>query len=219
MEQRGQGITIGIESAIEGGSLALYRDWTDIDGTVGEKGISRAEDILPGIDLLLRRNQLQRQEIGRIVVTTGPGSFTGIKIGIATALGFADGIGCPVVGISSLDAMTYLVGTDGLILPAVPIGRDFVAVQFFNKISGKAEPISAPEILTEAQFIHTLKTTQSLAVLHSELIERLSSVNATPPVDAGQNIASLAVRGYFGGAGRQDIVPLFIDRKPPAVAV
>lgn len=216
-----QKITVGIESAIEGGSATLFHNGAEIDGMVGESGISRAEDILPNIDLLLRRNCLEREDIGTIVVATGPGSFTGIKIGIATALGMGDGLDRPVVGITSLHAMTYAVETDRQVISAVPIGRNFVAAQRFEKIAGKASPIAVPELFTETQFLHTLKNTPGIAVLYSGLIDRLSSidevVNPGTVVGAGPNIASLSVRGHLSGAATRDIVPLFIDRKPPAV--
>ena len=211
-------IIVGIESAIEGGSLVLYRDGVEIDGLIGEKGISRAEDILPNLDQLLLRNGLRREEIGKVVVATGPGSFTGIKIGISTALGLADGLDCPAVGISSLEALTYAVQTDGDVFTAVPVGRDFVATQHFKKNGDVAIPFSDPKLLTETPFTQLLNIAQGVAVLYSGLIGRLDSVSHPKVIDAGANIASLVVKGDLFGASRKNIVPLFIDRKPIATA-
>jgi tRNA threonylcarbamoyl adenosine modification protein YeaZ len=212
-----RGIAVGIEAAIEGGSLALFCDGTEIDGMVGSKGISRAEDILPNLDRLLHRNGFNREEIEKVAVSTGPGSFTGIKIGIATAIGLADGLRCPVVGTSALEAMTHDIETDGRILTAVPVGRDFVAAQCFLKTGEKTHPVSNPELLTAIQFIHTFTGMRGHSVLHSGLIERVGSAKSSNIIYAVSNIASLLIKVDLSGLTRKDIIPLFIDRKPFAV--
>ena len=59
------------------------------------------------IDYLVGLNKIDQRDIGLIAVGTGPGSFTGIRIGVATAKGLSRAIGCPLVGISTLDALAY----------------------------------------------------------------------------------------------------------------
>ena len=75
--------------------------------------------LLPMIDYLLTLNNVDRRDIGLIAVGSGPGSFTGIRIGIATARGLARAIGCPLMGISTLDALAY--GALPAQLPIMPV--------------------------------------------------------------------------------------------------
>lgn len=196
----------------------MFRETNQIDASIGGKGVSRAEDVLPQLDLLLLRNDLYRGQIGRVAVSTGPGSFTGIKIGISIAMGLADGLGCPVVGLSALEAMACGVESERSIFTAVPVGRDLVAAQHFARSGGKVRSVSNPRLLTETHFIEESANVNGVTVLHSSLIPRLSSIKVANIVDAGPNIASLIVRGDFEGQSRTDIIPLFIDRKPPAIA-
>jgi len=63
--------------------------------------------ILPVIDRLLEITSTQKDDLELIAVGCGPGSFTGIRIGIATAKGLSMALGCPITGISSLDALAY----------------------------------------------------------------------------------------------------------------
>ncbi|NPV92571.1 MAG: tRNA (adenosine(37)-N6)-threonylcarbamoyltransferase complex dimerization subunit type 1 TsaB [Firmicutes bacterium] len=77
-----------------------------------------SERLLPLIDTWLRQAELDLAELDGIAVTIGPGSFTGLRIGIATAKGLAQGAGKPLAGVPTLDAMALnLAGCSGLICP------------------------------------------------------------------------------------------------------
>ena len=59
------------------------------------------------VDNLLNRSSIDKEKLDLIVVGCGPGSFTGIRIGIATAKGLSMALGCPLIGISTLDALAH----------------------------------------------------------------------------------------------------------------
>lgn len=115
--------TISIESAILGGSCSLAKNGTIVDGSIGLGGVSRAEDLLLDIASLIRRNEIVPTDISNIIVSAGPGSFTGIRIGIATALGFAAAIDIVPQQISLFEAMAVVSDLDPAITVAVPGGR------------------------------------------------------------------------------------------------
>jgi len=77
--------------------------------SVGETFLSNDQEssvtLLPGLEKLLQQNQLKAQAITALAVALGPGSFTGIRIGIATAEGFAMPQGLPVYGVPTLDGL------------------------------------------------------------------------------------------------------------------
>ena len=96
-----QNITLAIESAIRGGSVSLIGDGVEIANWIGSADVSKAEDLLADIDLMLGANGLTIHDVGHVAVSAGPGSFTGIRIGIATALGLETGLGIPMSSISA----------------------------------------------------------------------------------------------------------------------
>jgi tRNA threonylcarbamoyladenosine biosynthesis protein TsaB len=71
-----------------------------------------AEALIPLIARVMKQSEMTFQNLGRIAVTTGPGSFTGVRVGLAAARGFGVATGVPVVGVSTLSvyAAPYLAG-------------------------------------------------------------------------------------------------------------
>jgi tRNA threonylcarbamoyladenosine biosynthesis protein TsaB len=86
-------LAIGIASSEAWVSLAL------------RQGLQHAPSLLPLVDQLLVRLGITTSRIDLVICSLGPGSFTGIRIGLATALGIASARGIPVVGISTLDTI------------------------------------------------------------------------------------------------------------------
>jgi tRNA threonylcarbamoyladenosine biosynthesis protein TsaB len=75
------------------------------DGEVLGERTSRAVTLLEDVDALLRQAGTHTRELEALAVGTGPGSFTGVRIGLATARGLALALGLPVAGVSTLDAL------------------------------------------------------------------------------------------------------------------
>ena len=93
-------------------------------------GYRHGETLLPSIGRFLGEQNIRRSRLVGIVVGTGPGAFTGLRVGIATAKGLAHGLGIPLVGVSTgealIEAFQAAEGTDGptvLLLPAGPSDR------------------------------------------------------------------------------------------------
>jgi tRNA threonylcarbamoyl adenosine modification protein YeaZ len=99
-------------------------DGTLVDATDWPAGYRHGETLLPAIDDLLRRTGTARSRVAAVVVGTGPGAFTGLRVGIATAKGLAHGLARPIIGVSTAEAL-LLGGPPGsvLLLPAGPSDR------------------------------------------------------------------------------------------------
>ncbi|HEX3687246.1 MAG TPA: tRNA (adenosine(37)-N6)-threonylcarbamoyltransferase complex dimerization subunit type 1 TsaB [Gaiellaceae bacterium] len=108
-------LTLAFDTATSAATAALVRD-----GEVLGERVSRAVAVLEDADELLRDSGAERAELTRIVVGTGPGSFTGLRLGLATARGLALALELPVAGVSTLDALA--AGAPGA-LPVVDGGR------------------------------------------------------------------------------------------------
>lgn len=137
-------ITLAIDTAAPRLQLGLLVDGrTDI--SVDEIATGHAELIFGRIAELLGRNGLGYANLQRVVTTTGPGSFTGLRIGLSAARGIGLARGIPVVGVSSLVALSLgAVGTATVLLDA----RRGEA--YFQTFSGPAQPITAPDLVPMA---------------------------------------------------------------------
>jgi tRNA threonylcarbamoyl adenosine modification protein YeaZ len=85
------------------------------DGEVLGERVSRAVTLLEDVDALLRQAGMHTRDLEGLAVGIGPGSFTGVRIGLSTARGLAFALGVPVAGVSTLDALA--AGAPG----AVPV--------------------------------------------------------------------------------------------------
>ena len=95
-----------------------------IDATDWPAGYRHGETLLPTIAALLERLELTPASVAAIVVGTGPGAFTGLRVGIATAKGMAHALAVPIVSVSTADALLAGAGGDAvLLLPAGPADR------------------------------------------------------------------------------------------------
>jgi tRNA threonylcarbamoyl adenosine modification protein YeaZ len=88
-------------------------------------GYRHGETLLPSIGRFLGEQNIRRSRLTGIVVGTGPGAFTGLRVGIATAKGLAHGLGIPLVGVSTAEALLGVSGVERpvLMLPAGPNDR------------------------------------------------------------------------------------------------
>lgn len=98
-----------------------------IDGlTTWAAGYRHGETLLATIGRFLGEQNIRRSRLTGIIVGTGPGAFTGLRVGLATAKGLAHGLGLPIVGVSTAQALLATPIGDGepvLLLPAGPSDR------------------------------------------------------------------------------------------------
>lgn len=123
-------LTLAVDTTTNRGSFALARDGRVIEETSGEADSTHGERLPGAIRTLLGRQGATTADVDRYAVALGPGSFTGLRVGIATVQGLALVHGRPVVGIPVLDALVDVaaqaVGGEAapdLILPWVDARR------------------------------------------------------------------------------------------------
>ncbi len=203
-------IILAIESAICGGSISLLRNGDEIANWTGTSNVSKAEELLVNIDALLTANNISRNEIGLIAVSAGPGSFTGIRIGLATALGLKAGLGIEMSSESALKAMAFMQADGEKICAAVPMGRSAVCLQTFKKTSGEFIALDEAQTMPENEFLSmAMSDNSAVFVLHAALFEKAAS--ARHITNFGANIAyaiGLICRANAGVVTE----PLFISK-------
>jgi tRNA threonylcarbamoyl adenosine modification protein YeaZ len=100
---------LGIETSSARGSVALVEGSDSVCSLEHERANAHGESILPLIEKALAQAGWNRSQLDRIAVGAGPGSFTGLRVGIAIAQGLSEGLDVPLVGIPSLLAMALAV--------------------------------------------------------------------------------------------------------------
>lgn len=100
-------------------------------------GRGHSEVVGPAIDHLLSWSQVELSQVGGIAVGLGPGSFTGLRVGIATARAIAQVLALPLVGIGSLDTLAFAVRhVDRRICAAIDAKRGQVFYAFYRRVPG-----------------------------------------------------------------------------------
>ena len=204
---KGSSVVLAIESAIRGGSLALFVDGVLAGASLGNDNVSRAEDLLQNIESMLEEALIRPNQIDEIAVSVGPGSYTGIRIGVATALGLKNSLGTECLGFSVLQTLADMHGTAEKVVAAVPTGKRDVAWQAFQKKDDLIEPLGEPIADTETAFFDFLGTQKDVSVvLHTDLIARCTE----PVIDAGRNLAITIGKAAIKGLGKSEPNPVYL---------
>lgn len=98
-------LILGIESSAKSASAALSRDGALLAQYVQRTGLTHSQTLLPMALALLKHAGLGLDAVDAVAVAHGPGSFTGVRIGVATAKGLCWGADRPAIGVSTLEAM------------------------------------------------------------------------------------------------------------------
>ncbi len=138
---------LGIETATGASSVALVED-RKVAAFAGREGRTRHESFLvPALDFCFRQAGWKPEDLDGIAVDVGPGLFTGIRVGIATAQGMAAILGVPLMEASSLDALAVSAATRRRhIWSIVDVRRGEVAVASYHPMPGGAVMDSPPEL-------------------------------------------------------------------------
>jgi len=127
-------LILAIDTATLSCSVALLQDDTVLaEWTLNIKK-THSERLMPLIDLMLTESGIEREAIDAIAVAAGPGSFTGLRIGVSTARGLAQGLGIPAVPVCTLEALAEAVPAPGvLICPLLDARRSQVYTALYQR--------------------------------------------------------------------------------------
>ena len=129
---------LGIDSSAVSASCAIIRDGRMLSQCFVNIGLTHSQTLLPLIDHTLVGAGMKLEELDIIAVSHGPGSFTGVRIGIATVKGLAFANDIPCVGVSTLAAIAYGAAcADGVLCPVMDARREQVYNALFDCRDGK----------------------------------------------------------------------------------
>ncbi len=152
---------LAIETATKNCSVALFKGSILLDHIDIEDGYTHAENIAPFVERLLAKNSISVDKIKAIAVSKGPGSYTGLRIGVAFAKGLCFAKNIPLIGINTLEAMSSAVinelnDSDAFYCPMLDARRNEVYTAVFNYELRETETTKAL-VLDEKSFNEILK--------------------------------------------------------------
>ncbi len=133
---------LALETAFGKFSISLLHDGKVVDNFSCDKENEQAELLIPSIEEVLERNKIKYSDLSQIAVGTGPGSFTGVRIGLAAAKGLALATGAKLVGISSLEASAYKQSGSKVYLNAQR------GQAYFQEFDKDLKAMNEPELIT-----------------------------------------------------------------------
>lgn len=140
-------LILGIETATEQVGVALGGHEGVIATFQVARGRRHAETLTPAIEFVCKQADVELAEIGCVAVDVGPGLFTGMRVGIATAKAIALALRIPMIGISSLDLLAFPVRhTDRLVVPVVDARKAEVFYAMYRQVPGGVQRVSAPTV-------------------------------------------------------------------------
>ena len=129
---------LALETSARAVSCAVMEDGAPVASAWQQTGLTHSRTLMPMVEAMLQNSELRPEELDAVAVAAGPGSFTGIRIGVSAAKGLAWALGKPCVAVSTLEAMAAPLGcAEGLILCAMDARRQQIYNALFLAAGGR----------------------------------------------------------------------------------
>lgn len=195
-------------------SVAILENTTLINKLELDNGLTHSETLMPLIKDLLEKSNLSLKDINLLVSDIGPGSFTGIRIGVATCKAFSDSINIPCVGISSLEVLAYNSKNDGIICSTIDCKNDNCYFALYELVDENYTVLEEPCAKTVTEVLDILNTKYS-----DKQINFVGDGIPSYSTNCYLNIENLGIAGYkkfiSNNHVSEDILPLYL-KKPQA---
>ncbi len=218
---------LSIDTTAIAGSVALTEDEEAVAQEQQDSRGTHSEKLIAAVDRLLREAGWDRADVEAVAVAIGPGSFTGLRIGLAAAKGFALALGLPIAGASSLRSLAINGrGFEGIVAPLIDARRGEIYAAAFRVGTGSGmeeamgECVLPPDALVErlAEMDGDLLLVGDGAVAYRERIARRLGGRArfAQGADLAPQAANLArltlARLRSGGDEIASLVPNYVRR-------
>lgn len=191
-------LTLAFDSSSKTVSVAILRDRAVLYDTIINNDLNHSEVLLPAIDEAIRLAGVELSAIDLFACTLGPGSFTGLRIGVSTLKGLMMATGKPAVGVSSLAALALNVNSPKAVIgPMMDAGRGQVYLAYYRyDEDGVLRQLEAERALNPESIADCLKEDVLYvgdgAIKYADLIRSMSSEITIAP-EQQQYICASAV--------------------------
>ncbi|NNE72849.1 MAG: tRNA (adenosine(37)-N6)-threonylcarbamoyltransferase complex dimerization subunit type 1 TsaB [Acidimicrobiales bacterium] len=136
-------LILGIESSTAQVGCAIGGHEGVLASVHSARGRRHAESLTPQIDFVRRQARIELSEISVVAVDIGPGLYTGLRVGVASAMAMAHALGVPMIGVASLDLLAFPVRfTNRVIVAALDARRGEVFHAFYRQVPGGVQRVT-----------------------------------------------------------------------------
>lgn len=151
-------LILAFETSAKAGSVALLQDGVLLGESYQNTGLTHSQTLMAMAESMLMQCGKTPQQVEAVAVAAGPGSFTGVRIGVAAAKGFAWGNNIPCYGVSTLEAMAEnLAVYSGYVLPVMDARRSQVYTALFRADGGNLTRIMEDSAISLEELGETIK--------------------------------------------------------------
>lgn len=200
-------------------SVAILEDDKLIDKNELTDGKTHSENLMPLLDELLKRNSLNINDIEMIACSVGPGSFTGIRIGVATIKPIAEVLKIKVASVSSLEALARNVENKEVIVALIDARNNQVYCGVFDKEYNKIGDYLADdinEVIKVLEKYDNITVVGNGASLHKEiLLENLKNVEFSEDNNqSAENVGKIGYKKYLENnlCNADTIMPVYLRK-------
>lgn len=173
-------LTLGIETSGKTASAAVMEDGVMLGQTSVLTVKTHSQVILPMVKKLIADCERDIKDVGRIAVGAGPGSYTGIRIGVAAVKAMAFSLGIQCCGISTLEGLAYNFPADGIVCPVMKARQKLVYAAVFRFCNGVAERLADDMIVESEKLDDILKVYNEKIILTGDGAESFAEEFSNP---------------------------------------
>lgn len=200
-------------------STAILDDEVLIDKNELNNGRTHSENLMPLIDELLKRNNITVKDINLLACSVGPGSFTGIRIGVASIKAIAEVLKIKVAGVTSLETLAKNVKDADTIVSLIDARNNQVYCGIFDRKYNKNEEYIADdinEVIKNLKKYDKITFVGSGAVLHKDLLkEELENVKFSDLNEqSAENVGKIGYKKYLENdlCDADSILPIYLRK-------
>ena len=183
-------LTLALDTATGVCTVGLVQDGHVLAEYDISVGLTHSEGLMPQLDQMFARTGIKKEKVNRIAVSIGPGSFTGLRIGLAAAEAMAYAWQCGICGVNTLQAMAYNIPVDGVLLaPVLDAQKGNYYAAFYEWIGGELRVVQPVETADAETLLRQLQACGKPALLLGEC-EKLLKLE----LPAGVSVAPEQVR-------------------------
>ena len=205
-------LILGVDTSGKNGSIALVQCEADVSRTlhvVPLDGGAFSAQLVPHISSLLQRQGLTKQQIDAFAVVSGPGSFTGLRVGLAVIKALAEILQKPIAAVSLLQAVAQAARTDGRVIAALDAGRGEIYAGIYVIANGRARGVSE-RLLTMTEILAEV-VGQQVATPDQKIADAVKAVGVTVHGVALPQADAIARLGFEKIRAGETVTPEALD--------
>ena len=205
---------LAVDTSNKVASVALFENNEVLNEKYSEDQKTHSEKVLPLLDEMLKESNTNISEVDELVVCTGPGSFTGIRIGVSLVKGMAQALKRKVIGVTALEGL--LGKKEGNVCAIIDARHDNVYAQYkINDVYSDAKCVNIEELIRELPKEEIIFVGDAVNV-HKEIIEKNNyTVDDKIQIQSASDLIIYANNNDLQSQNPEDVNPVYLRKAQP----